>query len=571
MEVYRKNGFWRVKGVDWEEDDYIYINNRAYRFRDQPEVVVYALDKYPELEDHIPGNYYRKWVEALNRTHLIKAKKDISFSTPFKLKPYAHQRKALAFMLSIPCAALFMDPGTGKTCTTLLAVELRKKKGLVKKTLVIAPASVLFTGWYKDMQKFTDLTGHILSKKRMRWTCSVSGKSYTNYRHAVKRAKTEGSGPVPEDLKNNDFKTLEEKLFNTDQDIYIASIDIVSRYIDLFMKVDWDMIVLDESTMIKNPDGKRRANIQKLGDNNVRYKVILTGTPNVGSLEDYWAQMKFLDNSLDDNITRFRDRYMWQNQMYSWMRKPKKGAQKEIIKRIRNRCFRVTKEECLDLPERISMIREVDPTPKIKKHYKQFHKELYTMLEDEHEVTSFNPMTKILRLHQIINGYVTDDSETHHIEKTNKVNVVKEILDQNPDEPVIIWCIYRNDFKVLQKELAHLGVSTMNGSTSNGDKEDDLFSNGTNKVMLAHPKSVKFGKTWTHCKLTIFYTYSHSLEDYLQARDRNYRIGQTRGVLEYFLTSGGIEDQIISSLQSKKDFSEEGMLDLKKTLNMLEL
>lgn len=570
VEVYKNNGFWRVRGVDWEECDYIYINNRAFRFRDQPEVVVYALDKYPELESFIDGAYYRKWVEALNRTEEIKERESFKFSHPFKMEPYAHQKKALAFALSIPCAALFMDPGTGKTFTSLAAAEIRKRQGLIDKTLVVAPASVLYTGWYRDMQKFTEMTGHILSKKKMRWTCEISGKSYTRYDWACKRAEKEGSGPVPLDLLNNELKTLEEKLLGSDQDIYFASIDIVRANVDLFKKINWGKIILDESTMIKNPTGKRREAMQKLG-NDCQFKMILTGTPNVGNLEDYWAQMKFLDHSLDDTIGQFRDRYIWQNPQVEWMKKPKRGAQKKIIQRIRNRCFRITKDECLDLPPRTTMVREVEPTPTIKKHYRAFHKSLYTLLEDNHEVTAFNPMTEVLRLHQIINGYVTEGLDVHEIEKTNKVKVVKEILDENPDESVIIWCIYRNDFSVLQKTFEKYGVSTINGSTSNGDKQDELFSNGTNRIMLAHPKSVKFGKTWTHSTVTIFYTYSYSLEDYLQARDRNYRIGQKRKVLEYFLTSGGIEDKIIDSLMKKQDFSAQGMQDLQKTLNALEL
>ncbi len=570
MEVQKKNGFWRVKGVQWEEDEYIYIHNRAHRFRDQPEVVVYALDKHPELEPFINGNYYRKWVQALSETESVKQRSFFKFNHEFKLEPYAHQKKAIAFALSIPCAALFMDPGTGKTFTSLAVADIRRLRGLIDKTLVVAPASVLYTGWYKDMQKFTGMSGHILSKKKMRWTCPISGKSYTNYRHAIKRAEKEGSGPVPEDLLNNDYKNLEDKLFKTDQDIYIASIDIVSRYIDLFRKVNWGQIILDESTMIKNPTGKRRENLQKLG-NDCQYKMILTGTPNVGSIEDYWAQLKFLDNSLDDTIGQFRDRYIWQNPKVEWLKKPKKGAQKNIIKRIRNRCFRITKDECLDLPDRLTMVREVEPTASIRKHYKAFHKSLYTILEDNHEVAAFNPMTEVLRLHQILNGYVTDGDEVHEIEKTNKVKVVKEILAENPEASVIIWCIYKNDFKVLSEELKKHGVSMINGSISNGDKQDELFSNGTNRIMLAHPKSVKFGKTWTHSTVTIFYTYSYSLEDYLQARDRNYRIGQKEKVSEYFLTSGGIENKIMDSLTKKQNFSEEGMKDLQKTLNAIEL
>ncbi len=89
--------------------------------------------------------------------------------------------------------------------------------------------------------------------------------------------------------------------------------------------------------------------------------------------------------------------------------------------------------------------------------------------------------------------------------------------------------------------------------------------------MIAHPKSARFGHTWTVADTTIFYTYGYSVEDYWQARDRNHRIGQDRPVNEIFLSYGGIEDVIVNSVLSKEDFSKKMMENFEPNFRLLSL
>src|SRR5512139_894262 len=74
-------------------------------------------------------------------------------------QPHAYQKKAVKFLLEHAAAALFLDPGLGKTSVTLAALKLLKKKGLVSKVLLIAPLRVCYSVWPKETEKWEDFTG----------------------------------------------------------------------------------------------------------------------------------------------------------------------------------------------------------------------------------------------------------------------------------------------------------------------------------------------------------------------------------------------------------------------------
>lgn len=62
------------------------------------------------------------------------------YSEPWK--PHAYQKKAVKFLLEHACAALFLDPGLGKSSITLAALKLLKAKGMFNKALIVAPLRV---------------------------------------------------------------------------------------------------------------------------------------------------------------------------------------------------------------------------------------------------------------------------------------------------------------------------------------------------------------------------------------------------------------------------------------------
>lgn len=541
MNLSQKSRFFEVKGLYADTSDrYIRPYYSGWRFRTQPEVVVYACDKYPELKEHIDYKYYKQWLDALSRTKKNIPKRKLDF----KVKPFPHQEMAINFALSLPCSCLFMEPGTGKTFCALAVTEIRKKLGKVKKTLVVAPASILYTGWREDMIKFTDLTGVVISGKPFRWRGCIS------YKKAYKQFGDE----APKFELENNSKSIEE-LLDLDVDVVFTSYHTLYRNVELFEAAGFDQVILDESTMIKNPSGSFYNAAIKVSEFS-KYRLCLTGTPYINSLEDLWAQMNFCDGSLDDTIGEFRGRYFKQSPDATWMRWPHRWSKDEILKRIDARCLHVPKSVLKDLPDREIRVRQVDITPKIRKHYEEMRKHLLTELESGHEVEARNKMVEVLRLHQIILGHV----DGQEIDKSPKLKELKEIVD-NTNEKVVVWAKYRQDFKWIKDVFPDCCV--INGDTKDVQEESRKFldPNGP-KVMLAQPQSAKFGHTWNCAKTCVFYSYDYSLESYLQAQDRNYRIGQDSTVTQYILSSGGIEDLILQSLRGKEDMSKKILKEL---------
>jgi len=505
--------------------------SNMYRVRNQPEVVKIVADEWPEFKSKIDYDYYKKWCAALYRSKQNLNGKNW-WGYEFKLPLYRHQRQGVRFLMGLPAGALFMEPGTGKTATASVVVDMRHQFGKAKKTLIICPKTVMKTSWYDDICKFTHLPyPHMIRKKRMRWTDPATG---------IKRLKWKEG--YPEYLKHNEYKTLEEKLFESNDEVYIVGIEYLRMNYEPFLKAGFDQIVLDESTMIKNPSGKSFEAVRKLG-NLAKYRMILTGTPAPNEIGDLWSQMKFLDNSLEDTYGEFVAKYYFIHPKIRHIKNEKKGARRQVLDRVKDRCFYVKKSDCLDLPDRVVIRREVEPPAKIKKHYNELFNEFLTFLDSGHEIEATNPLTLSLRLQQVINGYSTDGDEVHEIEPTGKIKEIQHIVEQ-AGRKVIVWAVFKHDFRVLKKALKKYNPAVINGATKDSEREDLKFLDDDScKVMIAHPRSVKFGKTWNVADTTVYYTYGYGLEDYLQSRDRNYRIGQNHKVTEYFLTSGGVENK----------------------------
>lgn len=532
--VKNKDGFWVVKGLDisgfpatkWYS---------GWRFRDQPEVVVHMCEKFEALKEHIDYEWYKRWTKALEETKSIKRANSFRFHYDFRVEPFPHQKKALAFSLKVPAAALFMEQGTGKTMTALLVAEMRDVK-----TLIICPKSVMYSSWYEDARNLTRLDPMLIRKKRMRW-------------YNKDKLHRKWKPGYDERLKQNNYKSIEDKI-NSPYNVHIVGMNYFAYHYEKFLGQDYEQVIIDESSMLKGR-GRNFSAVRELV-NQCKYRLILTGTPTANGVEDLWGQMKCLDNSLDDTWGDFEGRYYWKHPTITYFTKERPGAAEAVMNRIEDRCIRMRADEVLDLPKHHIEIINMEPEEEIRAKYKEFLDNKITFLE-RHRVEAYNPLTEMLRLHQLINGYVTDGDDIHPYHKPEqKLKKTKEIVANSPDK-AIVWAIYRNDFNWLKEELKEFNPAVINGQTKDLEEEEDRFKHDDKcKVMIAHPKSCMFGHTWTVASRTIFYTYSFSLIDYLQARKRNHRLGMDREVYEYMLCHGGIEEHISKSLSRKQDVAE---------------
>lgn len=534
------------------------VRNKFY-IPKNPRVVSEVLDTYPNIVSDLEAKYYKAWAKNLENADNIKHKEYSIPDIQFKIKPFEHQKRIIAFILNTPANAVFADPGTGKTFCAIMAFQHRLRTGRCKKVLVVTPAAIIRPSWYEDIKAFSDIKARIVKNKYLwSWMHPTKKTHHKKMSAAIKSIrKKDGNMKPDEELLWNEDRDLKDVLAS-DYEMFVVSYDTLARNEEIFANAGFDAIILDESTCIKNPTGKRTKVLHKLGEN-VKYRTIMTGTPITNSIEDIWSQMHFIDDSLGANITEFRNRWMMVHPYVKMAFIKRKGAEEDITDIIKDSCIWVKKDECLDLPDRMVIKRNIQMTPKMEKIYEDMLIDNVAILNKETDsaAVAFNPLGVAIRLRQITGGFVSDEDggvvEIEGATDVPKIEIVKEIA--NMYEKVIIWAIYTKDIDNLVYALNYKNCAVIDGRTKDIAKELSAFRSNK-KFMIAHPGSARFGLTMTWCRCAIFYSYDQNVESYLQARDRIYRIGQKEKVDEYILMGSDIDRLTFKAMSEKVDFSK---------------
>jgi len=570
-----------------------------FRFHLQPEVVA-SISHKVDLSGHLDVSFYRRWAKRLKKVPALKEAPPSNFTFDYydpKFEPFPHQRLAAAFCLYLPGVALFSDKGTGKTYVALTVSEIRDQLDQTEKTLIIAPKTTLWTTWYEEAKKFTNLDPLIVHNQigTFQWECPLCGKGVydisrthaqehwrelNTYREMCgddpkKRKNTTAEDfrdyiHCPKELEWNDLDGLEEKL-HSDFDLFIACWGTVREHVDLFLEAGFDQVILDESTHIKTASSATSKAVHKLG-HQARYRIAMTGTPIGNNVEDAWSQMYFVDQSLGPNVTDFRRRYLHRpapNDYPDFWVPKHDGVSEEISERIDRRCLRISKD-VLDLPDRHENIVQSDPLEgQLKRAYETMESDGYTYLEDPGvEVVTYNDLSKSQKLRQITNGYVHQsfpqqerESIPHLIDcYPPKMEATCDLLEKIEGK-AIVWFAFRADLILLKFHLWYHGgdFAELHGGISGRaiDRNIRKFKNDQNcRFMIAHAKSAQFGHTWNVANHTIFYSYGYELLDYSQARDRNHRLGQGDEVNEWVIVGSEEDQKIYEHLVDCKETSD---------------
>jgi SNF2 family DNA or RNA helicase len=338
-------------------------------------------------------------------------------------------------------------------------------------------------------------------------------------------------------------------------------------------------MAIDESTTIKSPTASRTKTVLKLRTL-AKYRRILTGSPVTKSPLDLYTQCFFLDPDYLDfsSYYTFKNRYsiMVDRNVGSHSFKLVTGYRRldELNKKLENFSYRVLKEDCLDLPEKIYMKRIVPLSPEQLKAYTEMKKHAITELEGR-QTTAASALAQLVRLHQITCGHLAlDDGEV----KTLKNNRIKELLDilEEIDGKVIIWAIYRHDIKeitrILSERYGANSVASFFGDTLDRDRQDivDRFQDRESdlRFFVGNPRTGGYGLTLTASHTVIYYSNSYDLEIRLQSEDRAHRISQKEKVTYIDLISEGtVDEYIVKNLRGKINLATKILgEDLKKWL-----
>lgn len=464
----------------------------------------------------------------------------------FKTKPYAHQQKAWEDSWSAGYYALFMEMGTGKSKVAIDTVGALYKAKKINAALIVAPKGV-YDNWVKG-----EIPAHLpedIERMVVRWTPSSAKK----FQEEMK------------ELVYEPFDGLKVFVMNVEA----LSTPRGTKAAFAYLKKNPDNImIVDESTTIKNRKATRTKNVMMLSDE-AKYRRILTGSPVTKSPMDLFAQCTFLA----ERALGFNSYYAFQNR-YAVVQKRKMGnrAFQEIVayrrldelnEKLEKFSNRILKEDCLDLPDKVYTKREVPLTDEQKKLYVQMKKLALAQLDNGELATTASVLTQIMRLQQICCGHITDDDGNIVPVASNRYKELIDICDELQGK-AIIWATYTQDIQqiasALRDRFGPEAVATYYGATAQDDRQNIVskFQDKDSELrfFVGQPKTGGYGITLTAANTTIYFSNSYDLEIRLQSEDRAHRIGQSNKVTYIDLVAPDtIDEKILKALRSKIDLA----------------
>ena len=467
-----------------------------------------------------------------------------------RTKPYEHQLKALEKSWASDTYALFMEMGTGKSKVLVDNIAILYDRGAIKGALIIAPKGV-YKNW--DQIEFpVHLPDHVEHTKVL-WEPTITKKKQMEL-----------------DTLFDDKGDLKILIMNVEAFSTTKGLDFARSFLNIFL--GRALIGVDESTTIKNPTAKRTKNILKLADQ-AKYRRILTGSPVTKSPLDLFSQCEFLDpyHLGHASYYSFRARYA------NMVKRNFGGRQVQLVVSYRRLdeladildkfSYRVLKEDCLDLPEKVFTKRLIELTPEQDKAYKQMKQMALAMLDNGEVMTTVNVMTQLMRLHQITCGHFKADDGTTTALKNNRIDALMQLLEETEGK-VIIWANYREDIKnivaALKKAYGEASTVEYHGGVDATLRQDNIAQfqekNSPTRYFVGNAQTGGYGITLTSANTVVYYSNSYDLEKRLQSEDRAHRIGQTGSVTYVdLIAENTVDDKIVKSLRSKINIANEIM------------
>ena len=465
----------------------------------------------------------------------------------FKTKPYGHQITALEKSWHKDEYAYFMEMGTGKSKVLVDNIAMLYDKGSINGALIIAPKGV-YRNWFSQ-EIPNHLPSHI-DHKTVLWTALTSKTKDKEY----------------------------QQLFKVDLDLHILIMNVEAfstkkglEFATRFLSCHKTLIAVDESTTIKTPTAKRTKAILALGKL-AKYKRILTGSPVTKSPLDLYTQCGFLDEELlgFSSYYTFRNRYATMlDRNFGGRRVQIVGGYKrleELSTLLKPFSYRVLKEDCLDLPEKTYIEREVELTDEQKQTYSTMKSAALAQLKGK-MATAPHVLTQLMRLHQITCGHLKNDDESITEIKNNRINSLMELLEETEGK-VIIWANYVYDIKrivaALTKKYGEESVVQYYGAiqAEKRQKYIETFQDPESdaRFFVGNPQTGGYGITLTAANTVVYYSNGYDLEKRLQSEDRAHRIGQTKSVTYVdFIAPKTVDEKIVKALRKKMNIANEIM------------
>jgi len=421
-----------------------------------------------------------------------------------KLRPY--QEEAADFLYANDRAMMLAWVGAGKTATALTALRALLGDGFAKRVLVVAPLRVAQTVWPVEVRK---------------WAPELSFALCVGSPAARRRAL---DAPVQVVVTNYDnLQWLAEQ------------------------PLDFDAIVFDELTRLKNPSGKRFKALDRV-IKNIKIRWGLTGSFTSNGLEDVFGQCKIIDQTmLGRSKGAFLQQYFYCKNREHGDWEPRPGALEQVMQRIKPWAYVLESAEYRDtLPplHTVEIPIQMDLT-----EYKAMKRDMLLEFGNK-TITAVSAGVVVTKLQQLASGFVYDSGRVAVRLNTEKLDVLEDLFFENQRAPMLVWYQFEEQLLALRARFPRC-ETIVNESTI------DRWNAGHIEMLAVHPQSAGHGLNLQGQSKMVWLSLPWSLDRYEQAVGRLHRSGQANDVWNYLLLSEGtIDYEIWTRLGDKRSLSE---------------
>lgn len=309
---------------------------------------------------------------------------------------------------------------------------------------------------------------------------------------------------------------------------------IVCNYerLHYFDSKDFECVILDESSILKNFDGKIKQEITSFVKK-IPYRFLSTATPSpndfieLGTSSEALGYMGYMDmlgkffknnqNSVDLNNRNIGEKFYL-----------KPHAEKDFFAWVNQWSIMAKMPSDLGFSDE----RYVLPELIINKNIVQNQ----SLIDVDGQIQMFTPIAKSM-------------TEVRHEQKQTEEKRCEKAIELANNKTSVYWCNTNNESKLL-KSMDDEAVEII-GSQSIDKKEEILmdFASGEIKRLITKAKMTSMGLNWQHCNHSVFFP-TWSYEQYYQAIRRFWRFGQTKDVTIDMVISGG-QTRVLEALEQK--------------------
>ena len=318
-----------------------------------------------------------------------------------------------------------------------------------------------------------------------------------------------------------------------------------------FSPNDFDTVILDESSILKNDKGAVR-NLVTNFMKKIKYRFLFTATPSpndfieLGTSSEALGYLGYTDmltkyfKNNEDTISPMNIGTQWvlkghaEDAFFNWV-----SSWSISVRRPSDLGF---SDDNYKLPNLITNHNVIE--------------NINNMVEDNGQLLMFNKIKKTRK-------EIASEMKSSYSERCERA------VDLAKNKDVLVYWVNRNIEGDLIEKLDKNAIQ-LKGSMTLEQKEEILlsFSKGEINKLITKAQMTSFGLNWQRCSDTVFFP-TFSYEQYYQAIRRFYRFGQKKDVTVDLVYSDGMK-RIVQSLEAKQKKADKLFSSLNSKLNDLE-